>query len=356
MSVQIRKRKNADGTTSLYLDIYHDGKRYYEFLKECKLVKPSNPIDRKDNGEKLKLAKQIAGKRSLELQSNDYDVTPDHKTKIDFLEYYQQYINRYSKKDIRVLINSKQKFEDFLAQEGYKSITTKQVTESLIIRFKEYLEETLNGESPSTYFSRFKKVLKQATRDKIFKANPAADVSIKRKETVKKDVLTIAEIQKLLETPLTAYEVKRAFLICCYTGIRYVDVIALKWKNVDFQNKRLAFVQAKTGHRVELQLHPTVISLLSEPQSNATPVFNLPSHTACLKNLRYWLKKAGIKKHITWHCARHSFATNLIYFGADVNTTSSLLGHTSLRYTQLYTRVVDSLKQQAISNLPEIKI
>ncbi|HEV7329645.1 MAG TPA: site-specific integrase [Flavisolibacter sp.] len=356
MSVQLRKRKNGDGTTTLYLDIYHNGRRQYEFLKECKLIKPTTPTDRQDNNAKMKLAKQIKEKRSLELQSSDYDITPEHKTKIDFLHYYQDYINRYSKKDIRVVINSKQKFEDFIAIEGYKSITTKQVTESLINRFKEYLESTLNGESPSTYFSRFKKVLKQATRDKIFKSNPAADVSIKRKETVKKDVLTFEEIQKLLETPLTAYEVKRAFLICCYTGIRYVDAIAMKWKNIDLQNKRLSFTQAKTGHRVVLQLHPTVIALLGEPQSASDPVFYLPSHTACLKNLRYWLKKAGINKHITWHCARHSFATNLIFFGADVNTASSLLGHTSLRYTQLYTRVVDSLKQQAISNLPEMKI
>lgn len=356
MSVQLRKRKNADGTTSLYLDIYHNGERQYEFLKECKQIKPVTPIDRQSNSDKQKLAKEIANKRAMDLQSSDYDMTPSFKTKIDFLEYYQQYIDKYSKKDVRVMINSKMKFEAFIKDEGYKSITTKQITESLVNDFKEYLESTMNGESPSTYFSRFKKVVRQATRDKVFTANPASDVTIKKKESVKKDVLTFEEIQKLLDTPLTSKEVKRAFLICCYTGMRYVDAISLKWKNIDLQNNRLSFVQSKTSNKVELQIHPTVLLLLGIPKGKDEQVFNLPSHTACLKNLRTWTKKAGINKHITWHCCRHSFATNLIFFGADVNTASSLLGHTSLRYTSLYTRVVESMKQSAIGNLPEIKI
>lgn len=78
----------------------------------------------------------------------------------------------------------------------------------------------------------------------------------------------------------------------------------------------------------------------------------MPSHTACLKNLKAWTKKAEINKKITWHCARHSFATNIIFYGSDLNSASSLLGHNSFKYTQRYVRVVESLKEKAVQNLP----
>lgn len=356
MSVKLRKRKNADGTTSLYLDIYQDGKRRYEFLNHLKLSKGSNPVDKSGNTEKLDEAKRIVTARAVQIQSDDYDTTPGFKSKVDFLEYYQKYIDGYKKKDIRVLINSKQKFEAFLREEGYSALTSKQVNESLVNNFKEYLQQTLNGESPSTYFSRFKKVLKQATRDKLFKSNPSTDVTISKKESIKKDVLTIEELQLLQNTPLTSKEVKRAFLICCFTGIRWVDAVELKWKNVDLLNNRISFVQSKTGNKVEIEIHESAKHLLGEPKAKDEFVFKLPSHTACLKNLKRWAKNAGINKHISFHCARHTYASNLLFFGADLNTVRDLMGHSSLRYVQLYTRVVDSMKQKAISNLPSINV
>ncbi|WP_369809544.1 tyrosine-type recombinase/integrase [uncultured Duncaniella sp.] len=70
--------------------------------------------------------------------------------------------------------------------------------------------------------------------------------------------------------------------------------------------------------------------------------------------LRKWVKAAGIRKKITWHCARHSFAVNVLTKGANIKTVSSLLGHTSIKMTERYLHVVDSLKQDAINSLGEI--
>lgn len=81
-------------------------------------------------------------------------------------------------------------------------------------------------------------------------------------------------------------------------------------------------------------------------------VFKLPTHNGCLKNLRVWVKAAGVGKHITWHCARHSFGTNLIRSGADVLITSKLLGHTSPKHTVRYVRITDDLKKAAIERIP----
>ncbi|MEP7266082.1 MAG: site-specific integrase, partial [Saprospiraceae bacterium] len=69
MGVQLRKRKNQDGSTSLYMDIYNNGRRYYDFLDHLKLLRANNPMESAANSEKLKLAKQIVTKKLLELQS-----------------------------------------------------------------------------------------------------------------------------------------------------------------------------------------------------------------------------------------------------------------------------------------------
>jgi len=94
-----------------------------------------------------------------------------------------------------------------------------------------------------------------------------------------------------------------------------------------------------------------MIGLRGKPDER---VFSLPSHTGCLKSLREWSKKAGIEKHITWHCARHSLAVNLLDNGTDVKTVASVLGHSGLAHVDKYLRVIDERKKQAVNRLPEI--
>ena len=71
--------------------------------------------------------------------------------------------------------------------------------------------------------------------------------------------------------------------------------------------------------------------------------------------MKRWVKRAGIDKHISWHCARHSFAVNILNNGANIKTVASLLGHSGLKHTEKYTRAVDKLKEEAINSLPELK-
>jgi len=84
-------------------------------------------------------------------------------------------------------------------------------------------------------------------------------------------------------------------------------------------------------------------------------IFHLPSYNMCLKALRHWTARSGITKHITWHCARHSFAVNILNNGANIKTVASLLGHSGLKHTEKYTRAVDKLKEDAINSLPELR-
>lgn len=130
----------------------------------------------------------------------------------------------------------------------------------------------------------------------------------------------------------------------------------LTFANVDFANNLLIFEQNKTkGHSansgVVIPLNDLHYSLIGTPANKTDSIFNLPSYEACLKALKRWVKRAGIEKHISWHCARHSFAVNILNDGANIKTVSSLLGHSGLKHTEKFTRAVDSLKQQAIENL-----
>ena len=138
----------------------------------------------------------------------------------------------------------------------------------------------------------------------------------------------------------------------------------LTFANVDFANRLLTFEQNKTkGHSassgVVIPLNDGLLKLIGEPTSpdnRQELIFPLPSYEMCLKAIKRWVKRAGINKHISWHCARHSFAVNILNNGANIKTVASLLGHSGLKHTEKYTRAVDSLKQQAIDSLPPLNI
>lgn len=151
-----------------------------------------------------------------------------------------------------------------------------------------------------------------------------------------------------------------AFILCLYCGLRFCDVKDLIYKNIDYTNRLLKFEQNKTkGHSahsgVIIPLNDGLLSLIGEaPEDLSSSIFNLPSYESCSKSVKRWVKCAGINKHISWHCARHSFAVNILNNGANIKTVASLLGHSGLKHTEKYTRAVDKLKTEAINSLPEL--
>lgn len=72
----------------------------------------------------------------------------------------------------------------------------------------------------------------------------------------------------------------------------------------------------------------------------------------CGKSLKRWVKRAGINKHISWHCGRHGFAVNILNNGANIKTVASLLGHSELKHSEKHTRSLD--KSEAINSLPAL--
>lgn len=365
-NVTLREKALSNGNISLYLDIYRDGVRVKEYLKLYIVDKPKNTFERQQNKETLQLAEEIRTARETELNHSAFGLVSPVKKRINFLEFFQNYVDTYTKKDLRMMQGSLQRFKNFLA-ESYPTmknyIKPEQMDKDMMIKFVEYLQNRSIGEGARGYFQRFKKVVKYATEKDIFHKNPTNGVSCIVDDTaLTKDVLTLEEIQELAKTPYQNGDIKKAFLFCLYAGLRYCDVVDLKYSNVDYSGKRIKFEQAKTkGHSknsiVIIPLSQTLFSLIGEKPTKDDYIFKLPSHTGCLKALRIWVARAGIDKHITWHCARHSFAVNLLgECQTDIKTVASLLGHSGLKHTEKYTRAVDSLKEKAVNSLPEISL
>lgn len=364
-----------DGRERLFLDYYlgytirEDGKpkarRRHEALDLYLWTAPRTPAERAHNKVTVELAKKIRFERSQELiaQKEGYRLKPEVK---DILAWMDDYAIRYTKADFRIVRGAVKHFREFLdEQPDYSSeavLSPAGLTPELVRGYADWLKAHYKGDGPASTFARFRKVLRQAYVDEIFRRNPGEGIRIKTDDgALRKDVLSAEEVTKLIGTHYRgeSTEIRRAFIFCLYTGLRFVDVNELKWADVDFGNRILRLTQSKTGGEVTIPLAASLMEVIGSPADD-TPrtarVFELPSHNMCLKALRHWTAHAGITKHITWHCARHSFAVNILNNGANIKTVSSLLGHRSLSMTEKYTRAVDSLKEAAVNSLPEIKL
>lgn len=377
----------SDGKESLFLDYYfgytkeineRTGKevvkvdRKREYLKLYLWQAPRTPIERQQNKETLELAKKIRFERGQDLLESVEGYRLKKDRDINFLDYFQSYIDKYTKKDYRMIVIALKRFRDFLHDtpeynKFEKKIKPEQITKDIVEAYTEYLQSRSVGEGAKSIYARFKKVIKYAVEHDVISKNPCNGIVIKVDEQIlKKEVLSPEEIQQLIATHYDNENpnIRRAFIFCLYCGLRYCDVKDLTFANVDYSNKLLKFEQNKTkGHSansgVIIPLNDGILSLIGKPISpnnRDEAIFPLPSYEMCLKALKRWVRRAGINKHISWHCARHSFAVNILNNGANIKTVASLLGHSGLKHTEKYTRAIDSLKQEAINSLPKLNI
>ena len=115
-------------------------------------------------------------------------------------------------------------------------------------------------------------------------------------------------------------------------------------------------MQQKTKEPVYVPLSENAMRWLPEQGINGREnyVFQFRDRSIIYDYLDKWAKAAGIEKHVTFHMSRHTCATLLLYFGADIYTVSKILGHTSIQTTQIYAKVADEMKRTAVNNIPTI--
>ena len=208
------------------------------------------------------------------------------------------------------------------------------------------------------YFNTFVTALNEAVRDGVIDVNPTTKLKKEEKKPIQsggaqRGFLEIEEVKALCETPCSDEQIKRAFLFSCFSGLRISDIKTLKWGDLKVNTDGMAIekLQVKTKQQITIPLSANALEWL--PDSGAGKdggfVFVLPSYFTINRGVKKWAKDAGIKKDVTFHIARHTFATTLLSLGADIYTTSKLLGHKNLRTTQIYAEVVNKKKVEAVN-------
>ena len=373
----LRKPVKDGNEYSLYLEYQigynHDNGtsiRRKESLSLYLVASPRTPVERQKNKETLDLAKKIRFEREQEFLEDKEGYRLKKDRTVNFYDYFQTYIDNYTKKDIRVIEMGLRDFKAFTAQEYphyAQRIEPQQITKDMMIKFTQFLTKKHRGTGISSVYRRFKKIINYGIENGVFTQNPCRGVTVASNEDMLvKEILSEKEMKQLFachyqgENPI----IRRAFAMTCLGGVRYCDVRRLTYGEVDYENNIIKFRQDKTVNHskksgVVINLTDITLAAIGPRPDDAkddTLIFPLPSHTMCLKALRHWTKRAGITKHITWHCGRHSFGTILLNKGSNVKVVADLLGHSSLKYVEVYVRAVDEEKEKALNSLPKLDI
>lgn len=360
--VRLRMRETADGGQSLYLDIYRNGKRTYEYLKMY-IIPENSYIDRQQNIVTLQAANAIKAQRIIEIAKGEAGIeAPEEKPKVLLMDWMQTYLanqKKRGKKDdrqIEVAIKILEKY-------AKPKTTLDTIDRAFCQGYIDYLMteyspkgKQLSNNTLHNYYRVLNGAFNAAVREDLMDVNPFTKISSSdkiHKPESRREHMTIDEIKALIETPMKNEAVKYAYLFSCFCGLRMSDILALTWKNVyqDGEQTRLEVVMKKTKAPIYLPLSKEALRWMPErgDKSPEDLVFNLPSPAAINVLIKPWAKEAGINKLMTFHTARHTFATLMLTLGADILTTSKLMGHTDVRMTQVYAKIVNRKKDEAVN-------
>lgn len=356
--IRLRTKDLADGSKSLYLDVYRNGKRTYEYLKMY-LIPETDRNARRQNEITMAAANAIKSKRIIELTSGEAGIV-NHVEKVyllDWMKTYKEYQEKRDKKGIGQIVAVTNMLKDYAGER----FTLDRVDLAFCQGYIDYMLTTyrpqgkpIAASTRNTYYQIFNGALNAAVRAKRLLRNPFNEMEKSEKPKMPESVrsyMTIEEVRSLIATPMDNEKVKGAYLFSCFCGLRISDVKGLKWRDVflDHGQYRLAVAMQKTKEPIYLPLSNEALRWMPErgDKTGDDPVFNLPSTTNQL--LKPWAKAAGISKQFSFHTARHTFATMMLTLGADLYTVSKLLGHTSVRMTQVYAKIVNKKKDDAVN-------
>jgi len=360
--VKLRQKDLAKGNKSLFLDISWDGKRTKEYLK-LYINEPKTPLIRDENKNTLILAENIRAKRQTELQNNGWGFINDFKLDTNFVEYFERLIEK-RKESPGNWGNWDSTLKHFIKYCGVEK-TFRDIGQSFVEDFKDYLQHRaktksdtlLSINSQNSYFNKFRAALNQAFEDRIIPINPARAVKALKPDEPRREYLTIDELKSLVKTDCKYPVMKNAFLFSCLTGLRWSDIQKLKWSDLqkDKDSYRITFRQQKTRGQEYLDIPNQAREYLGQQGNQDERIFTGLKYSGWHNiELQRWIMRAGITKDITFHCGRHTFAVLQLENNTDIYTVSKLLGHKELKTTQIYAKVMDAKKKEAMNRIPDI--
>lgn len=375
IKVTLRKKPISMGKRqSLYLDYYppvldastNEFSRR-EFLNLYLITRPRTPFERIANDENLRTAELIQIRRQNELSKEDI-YTEFEKGQLlikeigsaSFLDYFQKQADKRTGINYEIWMTVKAYFEDFLAGDD---ITFSSINAALIEDFRDFLLKAKSRRRPCrklstntahSYFNKIKATLKKAYKDGMLAADINAAVDGIKEQEAQRNFLYIEEARQLFETPCPREIVKTVSLFSILTGLRYSDIEKLEWSEIEyseFDGPQIRFRQEKTEGQQTLPISEHAYELLGEKRAASNKVFEGLRKWDVDRFLPVWIAAAGITKHITFHCFRHTYATLQLNFGTDIFTVSKMLGHKNVKTTQVYTKIIDQKKRETTSRI-----
>ena len=222
---------------------------------------------------------------------------------------------------------------------------------SFIEKFDLYLRVEC-GHAPGTIIvniTRLGTVINKAIAEGIITSDPFAGYEPERPQR-KQKYLTREELDRLMTTPLTRprhYLIRDLFLFSCYTGIAYSDMCRLTNENLTVAEDGTVWIRTirkKNGNSCEIPLLELPLQILDRYRGVASQGRLLPMFANCELNfqLKQIARTCGIERNITWHAARHSYASEItLSQGVPIETVSRMLGHSHISTTQIYAKITD---------------
>ena len=372
MKITIRTRKLKNGSRSIYLDFYEDGKRWNEYLN-LYLVPEIEHNSKRLNEATMNLATKARAERLLGKESGETELI---KTPLmsDWLVGYLDRLSKRLKPDSwrhhRIMAET---VNAYLKRKKKSDLTVGQWDKELFKGFLDYLKNNYKVKrgknkyklEQQTLFNKqriFNQMLNAAVTDGFLAENPYKKLNATEKfKKIKsnREFLTKEEVKLMAETQTWSPRTKAGFMFFCFTGLRLSDLMALTWGDIYFtatgMEIRLKSMK-KTGRQLVVPLSKKALEWMPERDGKAKTekVFDLPERTTCRTRIKALAKRAGIQKDINFHTSRHTFATMLLAAGTDLYTVSKLLGHTSIKTTQIYADVLAETKLDAVSRVNSI--
>lgn len=369
--IKLRRKKLANGNTSLFLDVYIDGQRRKEYLK-LYLIPEKSSVAKEQNVKTLEIAETIRAERIINLQANKSEFfQKENKTlNTPFVKYMekevekmkgirtQNYIRRYT-----TSVNWVRKFDNKTA--------LKDIDKRWVQRYLKFLSITpgkygkiLNQNTIHEYLIYIANVLNNAVREGLINSNPTKSLNVAdrpKKYESKREFLTAEEIKKLIDVPSPGKynNIRSAFLFSCFSGLRYSDIQQLKWEHIKEYKEGVVIEKKlqKTQNMLNLPLGKRAVSFLPERKGDKEMVFKLPKSMATVEMyIKLWSEFAKIDKHVTFHTARHTFAVSILTCGGDIYTLSKLLGHKKITTTQIYADILEETKKNTMNLLDTIEL
>ena len=356
--VTIKKIAGPNGMTDYYLEynppVELPGGKFMkeECLNLSAYTNPCNEIEKRFNTTVETIAEEIRCFRYIQLVNRDYSfITMSRKADvIAFLEGHEP----YSDKQYHAAIKSFKRFCN-------GKCTFDQVTVSYMMAYRHYLLYSVkigkklrySNNTASSYLKNIKRMFRIAYSDRLIDFDPALEIpGITWDHTIKKERLTDAEIEVIKNVIFRDLELKMAILFAIFTGLRRGDIMNIRWENLEYDDGRyyICIVIQKTGHKVRLPLSKDAEEILGTFKKRGL-IFPTLSTSILNQKVPRLIEAAGINKHITFHCFRHTFAMRLLDKGVDIPTIAFLLGHKFLGSSLSYLHCTKDHLEEVIAKL-----